>query len=155
MRRLIFVAALAVAPSPQASADPRTDYRPALNECIAAANGSAIALNACRGVVSARCASEENEASFTAVLCISDEAQAWEEVMDGVLARLRANGEPETASTLDAAQSYWLEYREMECGYRHTRFGVGSGAQYLLAECMADITAVRAIDLLLYEPVAD
>jgi uncharacterized protein YecT (DUF1311 family) len=155
MRRLLFALALCFAPIPGAHADPRTDYSPALADCIGAAVLDAAELNACRGVITERCRAEEGDATFALVLCISDEAEAWERIITSVSERLRSSGEADARPLLDGVHTQWLAYREAECSYRQARFGAGSGSQVELASCFADLTADRAIDLLIYEPNAD
>lgn len=155
MRQVLLALMLLSAPLQPATADPRTDYSPALNACVAAALGEPAALHACRGVVVRRCHAEEGEATYALVLCSSDESAAWDQLSAAVLTRLRTSGEPGAAPLLDGAQTQWLAFRDAECSYRQARFGAGSGAQVEFANCMADLSADRAIDLLIYEPIAD
>lgn len=155
MRQILLALTLLCIPVAPASADPRTDYSPVLHECVAASLLDPPALNACRGIVSERCRAEEGDATFALVLCISDEATAWEQIIAAVTARLRTSGEPDAATSLDGVQAQWEAYREAECSYRQSRFGLGSGAQVEYASCAADLTADRAVDLLIYEPNAD
>jgi uncharacterized protein YecT (DUF1311 family) len=155
MRQVLLVLALLCAPLPPAAADPRTDHSPALNECIATSLLEPVALNACRGVVSERCRAEQGDATFALVLCISDEADAWGRIVAAVTTRLRTSGETDALALLDGVETQWQAYREAECAYRQSRFGTGSGAQVEYASCMADLSADRAIDLLIYEPTAD
>jgi len=60
-------------------------------------------------------------------------------------------GAPDRASALTDAQAAWSDYRARECGYRVARWGEGSGARVVLASCMAQMSADRAVDLIAYE----
>ena len=155
MRQVLLAMALLCASVQPAAADPRTDYSPALTQCVADSLLEPPALNACRGVVSARCRAEEGEATFVLALCSNDEADAWDQLSAAVMTRLRGSGEADAAPLLDGVQEQWLAFREAECSYRQARFGAGSGAQVEYANCIADLSADRAIDLLIYEPNAD
>jgi uncharacterized protein YecT (DUF1311 family) len=152
---LLAALALGFALFDTAAADPRADYTQALNACIAAANLEPSALNACRGRVTEACRAEEGDATFIVVRCISDENDSWERIIADVSERLRTSGDVELAASLDDVQRQWLAYRDAECSFRQRRFGLGSGAQYEFALCTADLAADRAIDLLIYEPIAD
>ncbi|HRP11845.1 MAG TPA: lysozyme inhibitor LprI family protein [Terricaulis sp.] len=150
MRFLLISAALALAPP--AWADPgegAPDARAPVLACVAAAGINEAAVRACQGAGAQPC-HEAVIATQDMVLCAAGEGQAWDEVIAQSLARLSA-GAPDRASALTDAQAAWSAYRARECGYRVARWGEGSGARVVLASCMAQMSADRAVDLIAYE----
>lgn len=150
MWRIASMAALMFAAP--AHADPpepgAADARAAVLACVNAAGIDEAAVAACRGVAAQPC----HEGALTThdmVRCASNEGQAWEEVMNASLTRLRG-ARPNLASSLDDAQNAWRAYAQSECGYRLARWGEGSGGRVVLAICLAQMTANRAVDLIGY-----
>lgn len=141
---IVAAPAYADPPAPGAS-----DARAAVLACVSAAGINEGAVAACRGVAAQPC-HEGAVTTHDMVMCASNEGLAWEEVMNASLTRLRA-AQPALAGSLDDAQNAWRAYVRSECGYRLGRWGEGSGGRVVLASCLAQMTADRAVALIAYE----
>lgn len=123
--------------------------------CVESAGDEGDALAACQGVVANPCLETDGGASTQGmVMCFAAEADAWASELHAALTRLAA-ARPETDAALTSAQDAWSDYRDSECAYRVARWGEGSGARVVLAQCLAQLTALRAIDLIAYEREGD
>lgn len=157
MRQLFFAFALSVTAcaTPEASADlPAITYAERVSACVFAADGDEAALNACKGASSQPCMDADSGSTYGQMSCLSEEGGAWEALMTDSQTRLAAV-RPETVAALTSAQEQWRAYREADCSYAVTRWGEGSGARVELAGCMANMTADRAIALILIERLGD
>lgn len=157
MRRLLasFAFALASLACADAAADPEPDYTGAVVDCVAAAGADEAALQACRGLSWRRCGDEGDDVTTHGmVMCASAEGDAWQRVMTASLNRINT-ARPDLTGPLKEAQDGWRRYVFAECSYRVARWGEGSGARVALASCYADLTAERAITLLVIEREID
>lgn len=156
MRFVLAVFVLVIASVLPARADlPEVDYASRVVACVAAAGEDAAAIRACRGAAWTPCAEVPGaETTYGTVMCYGFEAEGWSNIMAATLTRLETS-RPEFAESLNRAQTQWLAYRDAECSYRVERWGLGSGGRVELAGCFADLTAERAISLVLYARYAD
>ncbi|MGE0739800.1 MAG: lysozyme inhibitor LprI family protein [Hyphomonadaceae bacterium] len=152
MRHLLMAAALLAAGASGARADEANpDNAQRVLECVSAAAGDAAMLNGCQGAAANPCMETDGGATTHGmVMCLSSEADAWARVMQASLLRL-AEAQPETQSALEASQIAWESFRDAECSYRVARWGEGSGARVVLAGCLSQQTATRAMVLVLTE----
>jgi uncharacterized protein YecT (DUF1311 family) len=81
-------------------------------------------------------------------MCWTGEWNVWHAQLDATLAR-RREADPERSAHLDASQQAWAAWLDIECAYRATGMGGGTGTEGAQASCAADLTADRVISLLL------
>ena len=117
-----------------------------LEACITAAGGPGrAAATTCFGQVTQHCLVATELTTRDMVNCAGEEYQAWTELMDAALGRLR-DGEPaERIAVIDQAQEFWAPWRDARCGI-YTTYD-GSLFRPLAVRCLADTTADRVVDL--------
>lgn len=150
MRQLIFALAfcLTACATPTAHADPLTVDPDILRACVAQAGQDRAALEQCRGLITRDCTEAEGGAnSITDVLCRAGEAREWQVLIQQRTAQI-AEADPADGALLAAANNAWENWRDAECAYRAYEFGGGSGEQYDRVACDLELTAARAITLI-------
>ncbi|HYD74313.1 MAG TPA: lysozyme inhibitor LprI family protein [Candidatus Binatia bacterium] len=155
MRRVILSMALGVIPFGAPSAHAQTEAPSvSIESCIAAAGASNVALQACKGRVSEPCLERPGgETTAGAGMCFVAEEAAWTAQLNAALAR--AQTDTTRASFLARSQEAWRAWREAECRYQASLYEGGSLSRVIAANCVADLTADRAIALLYAERTAD
>lgn len=150
MRRLLSACALALTAyaTPQARADPLPADPALIHTCVTQAGRDRAALQQCVGIVTGACVEAEGGSNaMSDVLCRSAEAEIWQALIDESAARIIA-ADAVDGELLAAANASWAQWREAECEYRAYEYGGGSGEQYDRIVCHLDLTAARAIDLI-------
>jgi uncharacterized protein YecT (DUF1311 family) len=100
---------------------------------------------ACIGAHSSKCLRHaENQTTIGMERCYLDEYRAWDALLNRYF-RERPKGE--RGEALQQVQRVWLTYRDRKCAYFRIHYAGGSMARWLGAQCMADATARRAIEL--------
>jgi len=149
MRRMLMVAALiAAACAPAAPHSAGAQPQASIAACVGAAM-TEDALRQCKGIVAAPClVAPGGETTAAALQCEARERDQWSAVLDAEIARLEAES-PERSAHLAAASAAWETWRQAECAYRASEYDGGSLANVLAASCFNDLTANRAIALIL------
>lgn len=127
-----------------------------LTACLERAGPSHMKMQACKGRLAGPC-SETDSGSTTggAMLCWQAEAAAWRSELDAALARARDGASLARGEALALSQERWTAWRDAECRYRALIYEGGSLARVVAAQCVADVTADRAIAFLYEERNAD
>lgn len=150
MRQLFFALAFVVSAcaAPHANADDvmERDYKPLLETCLTAATSDE-AFRACRGAASGPCIDDDGGTTQGVMLCYGQEADVWTDRMDRAITFLNARF-PDSAETIADAQTAWTAFRANECQFYMDMWGEGSGAQVSYMQCMAEMTADRALTLM-------
>ncbi|MFW5681093.1 MAG: lysozyme inhibitor LprI family protein [Pseudomonadota bacterium] len=142
VRPLAAVLLLLVAPTTVAS----EDHTAFLEACIAAAGGPGrAAASTCFGQVTQSCLVNTELTTVDMVTCAGHEYDAWTQLMDRALERLRAGEPAARIASIDAAQAAWTPWRDSRCAI-YTTFE-GSLFRPLAVRCLADTTADRVVDL--------
>lgn len=150
MLRVVVVMALAVLACTPVRADEFESFNPApLDACIAAAANDRAALRACLGAGARPCIEAEGGVTHGYVLCWSSEADAWRARMTGASAYLANYVSYRDPQRLAAANAAWEAWAQAECEYWAYEEGGGVGEQVDRVECLAEVTAERAIDLIM------
>jgi uncharacterized protein YecT (DUF1311 family) len=152
MRQAVLILALvcALPATPEVARAQAMQADASLDRCVAAAGASEVALQACRGSVSEPCVEQPGgETTAGSVRCFDAEAQAWGALLDAAVAR--AARDASRASYLSSAQEAWRAWRQAECRYQASMYEGGSLARVISSSCSADLTANRAIALILAE----
>jgi uncharacterized protein YecT (DUF1311 family) len=150
LRRLLIACALALTAcaAPQAHADPLPADPELVRACVGQAGRNCAALQQCQGVVTRACIEAQGGSnSLSDVLCRSAEADIWQTLIDENTARISA-ADAVDGRLLAAANASWTQWRDSECEYRAYEYGGGSGEQYDRIVCHLELTAARAIDLI-------
>jgi uncharacterized protein YecT (DUF1311 family) len=152
MRRVGLIAALALAWAAQWSpvrADPFESYREeSLLNCVAPALNDADALRRCIGAGANPCIVADGSATSSHVLCWSHEADSWRALMQQAIGELKTGQTSRDPQRLERANAAWNAWAEAECEYWAWEEGGGSGEQVDRVQCLAQMTAERAISLL-------
>ena len=98
----------------------------------------------CLGQMADPCIEANGNSTMAGVLCWSAEGEAWNREIAQSLSHL---DKPERREALDAAQAQWEAWRDAECAYRSDPSAGGSGVQFVLAHCMAELGSAR-LDML-------
>lgn len=147
---LLLVAALfAAAPTQARTGDeqeaPWVGIVERLESCLAEARPLLVAGPACIGVHSTACLRHaENQTTAGMERCYLDEYRAWDVMLN---AYFRDRPQGERGEALQQVQRAWITYRDRKCAYFRVHYAGGSMARWLGAQCMADTTARRAIEL--------
>jgi uncharacterized protein YecT (DUF1311 family) len=102
----------------------------------------------CKRSVSTACIAEpENkDSTFGLVSCNDREGKEWRAVLDARTAELRKR-DAYRAEAFDAANTAWRAWVEAECDFHRAEAEGGSAEGVITTECVADLTADRAISL--------
>lgn len=142
-----------------AHADPRPTGRPgfpaadprdvaAVTACLASA-ADRTQLDACKTVVSRPCLDQPGgETTLGASTCQMRSASAWQGALEGAYQALMTSQSPGQIRALRAAQSAWLRWREAGCAFEASALEGGSLAGVIMAGCLAETTAARAVSLI-------
>lgn len=90
----------------------------------------------------------ENQTTAGMERCYLDEYRAWDVLLNRYYQR-RPKGD--SGNELQQVQRAWIAYRDRKCAYFRTHYAGGSMARWLSAQCMADTTARRAIELRFFQ----
>jgi len=154
MRRLGLVAALAfalaaIAQGTPARADPFDSYQEgSLLECVVNSGSDQAALHRCVGSAANPCSARDGGATSSYVLCWSHEADSWRALMHGAIGDLNQRNPARDPQRLAATSAAWEAWAEAECDYWAWEEGGGSGEQVDRVQCLARVTAERAIALM-------
>jgi uncharacterized protein YecT (DUF1311 family) len=151
LRQLLFALAftLAACATPSANADPLPADPQILRTCVAQASKDRVALSECVGHVTRACVEAEGGPnSMSDVLCRSAEADIWQTLIEEATVRIMA-ADPADGALLASANQAWTQWRDAECNYRAYEYGGGSGEQYDRVVCHLDLTATRAVDIII------
>lgn len=127
-----------------------------VDACLERAGSSLMKMQACKGQFVDPCM--DNDAASTtagAVMCWQAEAALWRAQMERAFIRARDGASPVRAGALATSQERWSAWRDAECEYRALVYEGGSLARVVRAQCVADLTADRAIAFLYAERNAD
>lgn len=86
----------------------------------------------------------ENQTTVGMERCYLDEYRAWDVLLNR---HFRDRPKGDRGSEMQQIQRAWITYRDRKCAYFHLHYAGGSMARWLGAQCMADTTARRAIEL--------
>ncbi|MBI1188038.1 MAG: DUF1311 domain-containing protein [Alphaproteobacteria bacterium] len=146
---LIGLTPLAVAQAPT-PAETRADAN-ALRACIAETMDAG-PLEGCIGAIAGPCmAHDGGETTVGLVACRMREHAAWDGELNAVYRRLNGPSASGEVSPLQRAQRAWIVFRDANCDAMAAPFEGGSIARVIVASCMAETTARRAIELLAFE----
>ena len=120
-------------------------------------------LSVCIGSASGACmeASEVGGTTMGMSLCLANEVDQWDGLLNAVYQKLMAAEKaadaemveigvdgPKMAEALKAMQRAWIAYRDASCDYEVSQWGNGTGAGPAYQSCMMDMTARQALDLI-------
>lgn len=110
-------------------------------------------LDTCMNTISVPCMSDvEGQTTAGMIFCHMREAQAWDGQLNAVYRRLRGGASAnDEGGRLQQAQRAWIAFRDANCDFEASLYEGGSLAGVLFASCMSDMTARRAIDLIVFE----
>lgn len=86
----------------------------------------------------------ENQTTVGMERCYLDEYRAWDVLLNR---HFRDRPKGDLGNELQQIQRAWVAYRDRKCAYFRAHYAGGSMARRLSAQCMADTTARRAIEL--------
>jgi uncharacterized protein YecT (DUF1311 family) len=123
------------------------EIAPTVRECFAE-YAPATGDTSCLGQASQACLAEAGETTLTTLACIGAETQAWDSLLNTEYKARRAEMD-KTGLTdkLVAAQRAWVAFRDAECGLEVARWGDGTLAGVVGANCLMEMTAARAAQL--------
>ncbi|MGL4239959.1 MAG: lysozyme inhibitor LprI family protein, partial [Beijerinckiaceae bacterium] len=99
----------------------------------------------CIGRFSSACLKHaENQTTAGVERCHLDEQRAWDALLNRYY---RDRPQRHAGDAMQQVQRAWIIYRDRKCGYFRIHYAGGSMARWLEAQCMADATARRAIEL--------
>lgn len=99
----------------------------------------------CIGRFSSACLRHaENQTTIGMERCYLDEYRAWDVMLNRYF---REGPKGDRGRELQQIQRAWITYRDRKCAYFRLHYAGGSMARWLGAQCMADTTARRAIEL--------
>ncbi len=102
----------------------------------------------CIGIFSRACLKHADYQTMIGMeRCDLDEYRAWDVMLNRYF-RERPKGA--NGAELQQVQRLWITYRDRKCAYFRSHYAGGSMARWLGAQCMADMTARRAIELRLF-----
>lgn len=119
-----------------------------VNACFAGAGPGDITAS-CIGYAARVCSEADNHATVSVIECNRAELSAWDAILNrqyGVVRDQLGARDPALSEALLGAQRAWLAYRDAECGLRAARVA-GSYRNIILASCLLDETAERALEL--------
>lgn len=137
---LVAVAAHAKAPTLDT---PTSADRKAFQACLAKGD-----LPACLGVLFTPCTqSLGEETTAGAVTCFVREEALWREQVGVHVTAMKADRSPTQGQALAKAQAVWEEWRFAKCREEASDYEGGSLARVVMAQCLRDESAARAIAL--------
>ena len=116
--------------------------------CFAGAGPGDITAS-CIGYAARVCSERDNHTTISVVECTRAELATWDGFLNqqyGVVRDQLGARDPALADALLGAQRAWLAYRDAECALRAARVS-GSYRSVILASCLLDETAERALEL--------
>jgi uncharacterized protein YecT (DUF1311 family) len=95
---------------------------------------------------------KEVSASNRRTSCLSDAHQAWNELVNTLVAEITENAAIEAAGNLEASQRLWLLYRSAEFEWIDSLYSMVCDRNFLYsaAKCKMEITRSRALVLSRY-----
>lgn len=148
---MLLLAALWLAPSPAQARSGDEQEAPwvgiveRIESCLAEARPLMTAGQRCIGVHTTPCLRwPESQTTAGMERCHLDEYRAWDVLLN---AYFRARPPGPRGDALQEVQRAWLTYRDRHCAYFRTHYAGGSMARSMGAQCMAETTARRAIEL--------
>ncbi len=159
MYRPIVMMMLAGAMLGAAHADPRPTGRltfpaadpgdvAAVTACVTSATDRT-QLAACTTVVSGPCLDQPGgDTTLGASACQMRSASAWQGALDGAYQSLLTSQSPGQIRALRVSQGAWIKWREAGCAYEASAWEGGSLAKIVMADCLAETTATRAVSLI-------
>jgi len=125
-----------------------------LSDCLETRAGTG-----CIGTIAEPCADDAGRSTVQMVQCMQRETEAWDVILNEQWPALmadakerdklnepEANGLPSSAKSLREAQRAWIAFRDAECLYAYSEWGVGSFRNIAAAGCQRDMTAKRVIE---------
>lgn len=104
----------------------------------------------CLGQGAQGCIAATDESTLSMVGCIGAETQVWDDLLNTEYkarrAEMLAQGEGLSELLLDA-QRAWIAFRDAECALEVARWGNGTLATVVGANCAMEMTATRATQL--------
>lgn len=86
----------------------------------------------------------ENQTTSGMERCYLDEYRAWDVLLNR---HFRERPRGNLGAELQQIQRAWITYRDRKCAYFSLHYAGGSMARWLGAQCLADTTGRRAIEL--------
>lgn len=151
---LVALAGIAALPAPVA-ADPllsKAQIADAARQIEACLNGelSSVQITTpqqCVGRIQGKCDDEISAGGEAAhATCADNETAAWDAVLNGTWAQLKASLPAEVFAKLQEVQRAWLPYRDKKCAFVHILDDSMMGYMNA-AQCRLDETSRRAIEL--------
>ncbi|MEG6508570.1 lysozyme inhibitor LprI family protein [Methyloligella sp. 2.7D] len=99
----------------------------------------------CAGSITDFCNDQETTAETLS--CFRRHEQVWDALLNGWYKGARDSLDPASADALKTAQTAWIAYRDAKCGFWSTRYSGGSIQAVVGANCLAEATAQRAIEM--------
>lgn len=158
--RALLAAALTLAPV-MAQAQEVSYDEGLLIECLQSHDEGA--RTECIGLASGACieASEGGETTVGMTLCLAEEYDSWDALLNAVYSKLMAVEKaadteaaelgmdaPKMADALKSMQRAWIAFRDTSCAYEVSQWGYGTGAGPANQGCMMDMTARQALELI-------
>lgn len=104
----------------------------------------------CLGQAAQGCMAATDQSTLSTVACIGAETQVWDDLLNTEYKARRAEMLGQGAGLNDKlldAQRAWLAFRDAECALEVARWGDGTLASVVGANCMMEMTAARAAQL--------
>lgn len=118
-----------------------------IDACVAEAGVHGNPADLCLGLHAQPCLeTSDGRTTVGMVQCITDEAQAWDTILNREYKRLMPRLDPEQAAAMRDAQRKWIAFRDADCAFPHVLIR-GTLAQPWGADCVMQHTARRAMEL--------
>ena len=104
----------------------------------------------CLGQAAQGCMAATDQSTLSTIACIGAETQVWDDLLNTEYKARRSEMLAQGAGLTDkllAAQRAWLTFRDAECALEVARWGEGTLAGVVGANCMMEMTAARAAQL--------
>lgn len=122
---------------------------PLVTECLETRGRPGEDRRACLGLTMDLCIRfRANETTVGSIRCAAGEAEAWAVIVGDRTVRIRSKADDELKAALEVSQARWLAHREATCGLWDEVFRGGSLARQIGADCVREMTARRALDLM-------
>ena len=131
------------APAAQASSDDG-----AMEQCLASARQRGARPATCIGAIEDSCVARLSDRSESALIdCASREHGFWDRLLNPSYKQVLAGGSAAEDEALRAVQRQWLAWRDARCDARAVPRAGAVSARLAGIRCVAEETALRAIDL--------
>lgn len=118
-----------------------------IDACLAETGLYGDGVGQCLGLHSQPCMEEDASATTQGmVACLSEEAAAWDDILNREYRRLMPRLDEEQKAALREVQRAWIVFRDADCAFPHVLVR-GTLAQPWGADCIMQHTARRAFEL--------